>query len=194
MELEAALTLSCAAAVPATMARPSAAERVRRARRGDVAAFESLYRETVGRVYAVCLRMVGDPARAEDLTQETFVRAWQRLGSFRGDSAFSTWVHRVAVNVVLSRARSRGPKEEKTVHSEEIPRGAGEAPRGRPPEALDLERAIAGLPPKARAVFVLFEIEGYRHHEIAARMGISEGTSKAHLHRARRLLREALER
>lgn len=170
-------------------------ELVRRARAGDERAFEALYRATVGRVYAVCHRLVGDRARAEDLTQEVFVRAWQHLGSFRGESAFASWLHRIAVNVVLSaeRAEARSRAHVAVDAPDRLDAyGVGGDPGAGPD--LDLEEAIAALPAAARTVFVLHDVEGYGHDEIARFMGIAAGTSKAHLFRARRLLREALER
>lgn len=166
---------------------------VRRAQQGDERAFEALYRQTVGRVYAVCLRIAADRGRAEDLTQEVFVRAWRNLRSFREDSAFPTWLHRIAVNVALGADR-RQRRYEARVRTE-APEQLAAIGAGCVPETdVDLERAIAALPAGARAVFVLHDIEGYRHEEIAERMGIAAGTSKAHLFRARRLLREALDR
>jgi len=167
-------------------------ERVERARRGDFAAFEELYHENVGRVHAICLRLTADPARAEEMTQEAFIRAWRRLGTFRGESAFSSWLGRVAVNAVLSERRSRSRREDR-----EAPLGEVAEPRDATPTdggtgAMDLEQAIAALPPGARNVFVLHDVEGYRHEEVARLLGIAAGTSKAQLHRARKLLREAL--
>lgn len=164
-----------------------------------MAAFEELYRAHSGRVYALCLRMAGDAARAEDLAQETFVRAWQRLHSFRGASAFSTWLHRLTVNVVISWMRKRRRRTERelasTAPAADIAGAVALAvPPSRTGTRLDLEGAIAALPPRARAVFVLYEIEGRSHREIAALTGMAEGTSKTHLHRARRQLREALAR
>jgi RNA polymerase sigma-70 factor (ECF subfamily) len=167
---------------------------VRRAQQGDVAAFEQLYRENLNRVFAICLRISGDSGRAEELTQDVFVRAWEKLGSFQGKSAFSTWLHRLAVNVVLGDRRSESIRVGKVFGTDDLE--AYEKPT-RPPdpgEALDLERAIARLPPGARSVFVLHDVEGYKHEEIAAIHGSAVGTCKAQLHRARRLLREALNR
>ncbi len=172
--------------------RDSEADLVRRARRGDVDAFEDLYRGHVERVYAVSLRMVADPSLAEELTQEAFVRAWGKLGSFHGASAFGTWLHRLAVNVVLDALRARRRWRER--FSEEPPAHPPAAPVGDPAGVLDLERSIAMLPPRARAVFVLHDVEGYKHREIARLMGLSVGACKAHLHRARRRLREELDR
>ena len=167
---------------------------VGRAQSGDHAAFHTLYREHVGRVYALCLRLSADAARAEELTQDVFVRAWQHLGSFRGESAFSTWLHRLAVNTVLMEGRAAGRRERRVSGTDDlsaVERGGREPAAGL---AIDLERAIGGLPEGAREVFLLYDVEGYRHAEIAALLGIAEGTSKAQLFRARRLLREALER
>ena len=166
---------------------------VSRARGGDLDAFETLYRTHHGRIYGLCLRMVADPHRAEDLTQEAFIRAWEKLAQFRGESAFATWLHRLTVNVVLGDLRSRGRWASQQVEISDSPALETAATPPRPTrKKVDLERAIAELPPQARTVFVLFDIEGYRHNEIARLTGISEGTSKAHLHRARKLLRKAL--
>jgi RNA polymerase sigma-70 factor (ECF subfamily) len=165
---------------------------VERAVGGDVEAFEELYRANVGRVYALCLRMAGDPTLAEELAQEAFVRAWQKLGSFRGASAFSTWLHRVTVNVVLGHRRSATRREARVrAVGDDFPHDvAGRQPRTA--ESIDLERAISSLPDGARRVFVLHDVEGFRHREISRLMGIAVGTSKAQLHRARKLLRKAL--
>jgi RNA polymerase sigma-70 factor (ECF subfamily) len=163
-----------------------------RAASGDVAAFEELYRENTGRVYLLCLRMCGDPSLAEELAQEAFVRAWQKLGSFRGDSAFSTWLHRVTVNVVLGDRRSTARREARVKPvGDDLPVNLS-ASGSSPGQALDLERSIAALPDGARTVFILHDVEGYRHKEIARLTGLAEGTSKAQLHRARKLLRKAL--
>ena len=167
-------------------------ELVRQSRAGDLAAFEMLYRRHVGRIHGLCLRMVRNRDRAEDLTQDAFVRAWQKLGSFRGDSGFGTWLHRLAVNVVLGDMRSRQRWESKTEDAEALPE-MGTAPVRRE-MGIDLSRAVDKLPPKARIVFLLYDVEGYRHGEIASMVGVAEGTSKAHLHRARKILREELGR
>jgi RNA polymerase sigma-70 factor (ECF subfamily) len=168
---------------------------VRRAQAGDEAAFESLYREHVGRVYALCLRMAGSTAIARDLVQDVFVRAWERLDTYRGHAAFSSWLHRVAVNVVLMDRRLAARRAEEPLPDEErgsaAPRAASQGPPGL---RLDLENAIAALPPKMREVLVLHDIEGYEHAEVAEMLGIAPGTSKAHLHQARRRLREILDR
>jgi RNA polymerase sigma-70 factor (ECF subfamily) len=171
---------------------PSERALIGRASRGDVAAFELLYRATVDRVYALCLRMTGDSHLAEELTQESYLIAWQKLAGFRGDSAFYTWLHRVAVNVVLSDRRRRIKRDERTSEEPEAPQSEAPAATGSTATALDLERAIARLPDRARTVFVLHDVEGYRHHEIAELAGMAVGTSKAQLSRARKLLREAL--
>jgi RNA polymerase sigma-70 factor, ECF subfamily len=169
---------------------------VRRAQAGDQAAFRDLYRQHAGRVYALCLRLTGDRVAAEERTQDAFVRAWHNLRSFRGESAFGSWLHRLAVNVTLMERRTSG-RRERRVASVADPEVLEHRDRsGEPPVALniDLERAIAELPEGAREVFVLFDIEGYGHAEIARMTGIAEGTSKAQLFRARRLLREKLDR
>jgi RNA polymerase sigma-70 factor (ECF subfamily) len=179
--------------LPVTPGGPAVqvSELVPRARAGDRGAFQRLYEDHVGRVYALCLRLTGDPEDAMERTQDTFVRAWRKLDTFRGEAAFSTWLHRLAVNVVLAEHRSSGRRERRTdlAAAEAGPRVQ---PAPRAGLAVDLERAIAALPPGARAVFVLYDVEGYRHEEIAEMAGIAAGTSKAQLHRARRLLREAL--
>jgi RNA polymerase sigma-70 factor (ECF subfamily) len=175
--------------------RPDADD-VARAAAGDRRAFERLYRAHVNRVFAVCARMVADRAQAEELTQDVFVRAWSKLSLYRGESAFTTWLHRLAVNVVLNarktdgRNRSRFGSEAGEV--DELPHAR--ASSWTPGMALDLEAAIAGLPRGARQVFVLHDVEGYKHEEIAEMLGITAGGSKAQLHRARLLLREALQR
>ena len=163
---------------------------------GDRVAFERVYRAHVNRVFAVCARMVADRTLAEELTQDVFVRAWAKLSLYRGESAFTTWLHRLAVNVVLNarksegRNRTRFGSDSDEVDSLPHARASGWTPG----LSLDLEAAIAGLPPGARQVFTLHDVEGYKHEEIAELHGIAVGTCKAQLHRARRLLREALDR
>jgi len=166
---------------------------VDQARAGDMAAFEELYRRNVGRVYALCMRMAGDASLAEELAQDVFVRAWERLGTFRGESAFSSWLHPITVNVALSERRARRRRTARVMTTDDL--APFEKPTRAPgPEAgMDLEKALATLPPGARSVFVLHDVEGYRHQEIAELTGVAEGTSKAQLHRARRMMREALE-
>lgn len=168
---------------------------VARAQTGDQTAFRDLYRRHAGRVYALCLRLTGDVAAAEERTQDVFVRLWDKLASFRGESAFSSWLHRLAVNVVLNEQRTRGRRESRVMPAD--PEILDRRDAGRADVAglsIDLERAIATLPEGAREVFVLYDIEGYGHAEIAELVGIAEGTSKAQLFRARRLLRGMLER
>lgn len=157
---------------------------------GDGRAFERLYREHAARIHGLARRMAG-PEAADELTQDVFVRAWEKLDTFRGEAAFGTWLHRVAINVILSARKARGRRRDRFVEDDE---GAREAPV-RPVAigaAVDLEEAIAGLPEGARTVFVLHDVEGYRHEEIADRLGVTVGTSKSQLHRARMLLRAAL--
>ena len=170
---------------------------VARAQAGDQKAFRDLYRQHAGRVYALCLRLTGDARDADERTQDVFVRLWDKLASFRGESAFSSWLHRLAVNVVLNERRTTRRRELRVAPAEDpdIVVGAQHAaPVSSVGLSIDLERAIAELPDGAREVFVLFDIEGYGHAEIASLTGIAEGTSKAQLFRARRLLREKLER
>jgi RNA polymerase sigma-70 factor (ECF subfamily) len=143
-------------------------------------------------VYALCYRLSGEPALAEELAQDVFVRAWQKLGSFRGESAFSSWLYRLAVNVALSERRARRRRTARVVASEDPTVFEKPAEGPRPELGMDLEKALQALPPGARAVFVLHDVEGYRHDEIALLIGVATGTSKAQLHRARRLLREVL--
>lgn len=168
---------------------------VERAARGDRQAFERLYRLHVNRIYSLCTRMVGDRTRAEELTQDAFVRAWEKLGQFRGDSAFGTWLHRLAVNVVLNdrqtENRRRGRQDDSVEDVDTMAHGDVRASHV-PGLSIDLERAIAGLPPGARKVFVLHDVEGYTHDEIGEMLGVTAGGCKAQLHRARLLLREAL--
>ena len=177
-----------------TSVRGNVNDLISAAQLGDQAAFRSLYELSVDRVYALCLRIAADPALAEELTQDVFVRVWEKLSTFKGESAFSTWLHRLAVNVVLSEKRARGRREKRVFPAGELEdlERPGTAPI--PGNRMDLEQAIASLPPGARAVFVLHDIEGYQHEEIAEMSGLAAGTSKAQLFRARRLLREMLDR
>ena len=168
-------------------------ELVRRVQAGDRGAFDELYRRSCGRVYAVCLRMSEDAQTAERLTQDAFVRAWQHMHTFRGDSAFTSWLHRLTVNVVLEDRRSSARRllRIENVADPELYERASSATT-RPGERIDLERAIARLPLRARTVLILFDIEGYSQDEIARLTGTAVGTVKAQLHRARKLLREML--
>lgn len=169
---------------------------VRLARAGDRAAYERLYRAHVGRVFALCVRLSGDRARANELTQDAFVLAWQKLMTLESDAAFATWLYRLTVNRVLMTLRQDKKWSEREAGSDVLE--AVEPLRARRDDhtgaRIDLERAIATLPSQARVVFVLHDVEGYRHEEIANHMNIAVGTSKAQLHRARRLLREVLDR
>lgn len=165
---------------------------VRRAQDGDVRAFESLYRRTSDRVYSVCLRMSGDAEQATELVQDVFVRVWQKLPGFRGDSQFTTWLHRLTVNLVLQDRRSRGRRRAREIQSPDLDYYGREARRSMPGTRVDLERAIAGLPEKARRVLVLRDVEGYKYDEIAQITGVTLGTVKAQIHRARGLVKEAL--
>lgn len=172
---------------------PTAAESdVALAASGDRQAFERLYRDNINRVYAVCVRMCGDRGHAEELAQDAFVRAWERLRQFRGDSAFSTWLHRLTVNVVLEAQRNERRNRARTESDDVLDAAPPIARRELHVEKMDLAVAIAALPPGARAVFALHDVEGYKHEEIAEMLDITSGGSKAQLHRARRLLREAL--
>ena len=167
---------------------------VAKAEAGSAEAFEQLYRAHVGRVYGLCLRMTGNVSDAEECTQNAFVRAWERLSSFRGDSSFSTWLCRVAVNIVLGEFRQDGRRRARNKAFDEAHNLTQQTDHDGLGVRMDLEEAIAALPEGARTAFVLHDVEGYRHHEIAAMTEIAAGTSKAQLHRARRLLREALGR
>jgi RNA polymerase sigma-70 factor (ECF subfamily) len=165
---------------------------VQDAQGGDLAAFERLYRDNERRVFALCMRLSSDPALAEELTQEVFIRAWRKLGSFRGHSAFSSWLYPLTVNVALTERRSRRRRLARVVPTDDVMTLEPKAPVPTPETGFDLEKAMTRLPPGARRVFVLHDVEGRTHEEIASLLGLAPGTSKAQLHRARRLLREAL--
>jgi RNA polymerase sigma-70 factor, ECF subfamily len=196
-------TETAIAAMPTPPERDAERALVARAREGDVVAFEALYRANAGRVYALSLRLTGNREDAGELTQDVFVQAWKRLTTFRGDAAFASWLHRIAVNAMFMRARG---EQRRTAHirvvpdtddPSSLPSSASDEGRARPidiDQAVDLERAIAALPPGARRVFVLHDVLGYRHEEIAQLTGLAEGTLRAQLHRARKLLMEALDR
>ena len=178
------------------------AEAIRRAQRGDPEAFERIYQLHSRRVYSLCLRMVGNTAEAEDLVQEAFLQLFRKIHTFRGESAFSTWLHRLTVNVVLMRLRKKTlPEtslEEATEPDEESggPRrevGGPDALLSGSIDRVNLERAIEQLPPGYKTVFVLHDIQGYEHNEIAKLMGCSVGNSKSQLHKARMRLRELLQ-
>lgn len=167
-------------------------ELVARAQEGDAGAFEELYRCTADRVYALCLRMAGDAQRAEELVQDVFVRAWEKLGTFRGDARFTTWLHRLTVNRVLEERRSRGRRRSREITAPDLEIYGRAAVRAMPGTRVDLERIIAGLPERAREVLVLRDVQGYKYREIADMTGVSLGTVKAQIHRARGLVKEAL--
>src|SRR6476659_2758510 len=165
---------------------------VARAAAGDRGAFERLYRLHVNRVFSLCARMVTDRMRAEELTQDVFVRAWEKLHLFRGESAFGTWLHRMTVNVVLNARKTEGRNRARFEDDEEGDRVDSLPSRPLAPgDRMDLEAAIATLPKGARRVFTLHDIEGYKHEEIAEMLGVKSGATKAQLHRARLLRREA---
>ncbi|MDB4885357.1 MAG: polymerase sigma factor, sigma-70 family [Gemmatimonadetes bacterium] len=162
---------------------------------GDRRAFERLYHQHVARVYSLCARMVNDRTRAEELTQDVFVRAWEKLHLFRGEAAFGTWLHRMTVNVVLNARKSDGRQHGRYEADDDGDGMDGLPARPHAPgDRMDLEQAINKLPKGARRVFTLHDVEGYKHEEIAAMLGVTTGATKAQLHRARMLLREALNR
>jgi len=178
------------------------AEAIRLAQAGNAAAFEFLYQLHGRRVYALCLRMVGNPADAEDLMQEAFLQLFRKIGTFRGESAFSTWLHRMTVNVVLMRLRKKSlptdsleetlePDAENSGPKRDV--GAPDLRLSGAVDRVNLERSIEKLPPGYRTVFVLHDVQGYEHNEIAGIMGCSVGNSKSQLHKARTRLRELLQ-
>jgi RNA polymerase sigma-70 factor (ECF subfamily) len=157
---------------------------------GDASAFERLYRTHVGRINGLARRMLGS-GEADEVTQDIFVRTWQKLGQFRGESAFGTWLHRLAVNVVIERRRSFAVQRER-MSDDDAALDLATAPPTRTDLAMDFDTAIEQLPPGAREILVLHDVEGYKHREIAALLGITTGTSKRQLHRARMLMRHHL--
>ncbi len=161
------------------------------AARGDAQAFRRLYEENVGRVHALARRMVGYE-HATELTQDVFVRAWQKLHTFRGEAKFSTWLHRLAVNLILSRRASLATNRARFLADDQVIERLESRPGGRE-HGIDFENAIGRLPDGARTIFLLHDVEGYRHAEIAGLLGVTTGTTKAQLHRARMLLRGHLE-
>lgn len=178
---------------PVLTAPPTTDPDVTLAASGDRRAFERLYHAHVNRVFSLCARMVSDRGRAEELTQDVFVRAWEKLHLFRGESAFGTWLHRLTVNVVLNDRKTEGRQRSRFTDDEEGDGIEGLAARPvSPGDRMDLEKAIARLPKGARRVFTLHDVEGYKHEEIAEMLGVTTGATKAQLHRARMLLREAL--
>jgi RNA polymerase sigma-70 factor (ECF subfamily) len=167
-------------------------ETIERAQCGDVDAFEAVYRGHVGAIRALCLRMCGDADEARELVQDVFVRAWERLPGFRGQSALGTWLHRLAVNVVLERWRTTKREALRMIDDPEGVALDSQSVRGDVDVAIDIDAAAARLPAGARTVFVLHDIEGYSHDEIAAMTGIAAGTSRTQLFRARRSLARML--
>jgi RNA polymerase sigma-70 factor (ECF subfamily) len=159
---------------------------------GDQQAFERLYRLHAARIHSLARRMAGFDGDPDELTQDVFVRAWERLGTYRGEAAFGTWLHRLAVNVILNWRRGAAAERRWIEDGADADLLVGTRLGGA--ESLDLEGAVARLPVGARQVFVLHDVEGFKHEEIAAMMGVTAGTSKAQLHRARMLLRAWLER
>lgn len=178
----------------------SEAEAIERAKQGDAVAFETLYGLHKRRVYSLCLRMTANTAAAEDLTQEAFLQLFRKIGTFRGESAFSTWLHRMAVNVVLMQLRKKGlpvvSLEETLENSEDdAPRkemGSADLSLAGSIDRLELKRAVETLPPGYRTIFLLHDVEGYEHNEIARMVGCSIGNSKSQLHKARMKLRDLL--
>ena len=175
---------------------PSDVELARASAAGDTNAFEQLYRRHFRRVYALCFRMLGNPTEAEDLTQDVFTHLFNKIGSFRGESAFTTWLHRLTVNQVLMYFRRKSARPEYTTEEGETPvqivRGTENPDKMPIIDRIALERAITQLPPGYRTVFVLHDVEGHDHDEIAQILGVSEGTSKSQLHKARLKLRQIL--
>lgn len=181
------------------LAKAEEAQAIERAKQGDEAAFEVLYQLHKRRVYSLCLRMVSNPAQAEDLAQEAFLQLFRKISTFRGESAFSTWLHRMTVNVVLMNLRKKGlplVSLEETIESdEEAPKkelGTEDLKLAGSIDRLQLQRAIEKLPPGYKTVFVLHDVEGFEHNEIADMVGCSIGNSKSQLHKARLKLREYL--
>jgi RNA polymerase sigma-70 factor, ECF subfamily len=177
----------------------SEAQAIERAKQGNAEAFEFLYNLHKRRVYSLCLRMTANTAEAEDLTQEAFLQLFRKIGTFRGESAFSTWLHRMAVNVVLMHLRKKGlpvvSLEEATEGDDDTPKkdfGADDPVLSGSVDRLRLQNAVDRLPPGYRSIFVLHDVEGYEHNEIATMVGCSIGNSKSQLHKARMKLREFL--
>ena len=166
---------------------------VRRAQQGDVRAFESLYHAHAASVHLLCRRMVGNEGQARELLQDIFVRAWERLGSFRGESALATWLHRLGVNVILEHLRSFTRDEARFGELDESSPAAARSSEGGLDARMDIDAALARLPAGARTVFVLHDIQGYSHDEIAQMTGTAAGTARAQLWRARRHLMRLLD-
>ena len=172
-------------------AAPDAAD-VQLAAAGDQSAFERLYHAHVARVHSLARRMLGGDD-ADEATQDVFVRAWEKLGTFRGEAAFGTWLHRLAINVILGRRQSRARRWERVVEGDQLVESLPSR-RSHLELRMDFETAIGRLPKGAREVFVLHDVEGFKHHEIAEMLGVTTGTTKAQLHRARMALRRHVDR
>jgi len=191
-----AQTPSNVVAIAPDAGRRAEQDLVSRCRKGDLGAFEELYRRHAGRLYGLACDMVGNPTDGEDLLQEIFLQAHRKLGSFKGESALATWLYRLAMNVCLDHLRSRGARMSQATDS--FDDESGPEPPAAPDEAtlvvdrIDLERAIAELPEGSRAAFLLHDVEGLEHAEVAAILNIAEGTSKSQVHKARRRLRARL--
>jgi RNA polymerase sigma-70 factor (ECF subfamily) len=175
------------------------AELIERAKQGDAQAFQALYEKHKRRVYSLCLRMTANTAEAEDLAQEAFLQLYRKIGTFRGESAFSTWLHRLSVNVVLMHLRKKSlpvvSLEETAQGEEDTPKkdfGAEDLALAGSIDRLQLQKAVDDLPPGYRTIFVLHDVEGYEHNEIATIVGCSIGNSKSQLHKARMKLRDLL--
>ena len=181
-------------ATPPAVADPDAVL-VRAASGGDPRAFEQLYRRHVRRIHGLCRHLCGDAARADTATQDAFVRAWEKLGTFRGEALFATWLHRLTVHVVLGEQRvlKRWVTFEDPAEFDALDHAPVDRPHERTADRMDLEAALAKLPKGARTVLLLHDVEGYKHEEIAEATGIAVGTSKAQLHRARKLMKEWLQ-
>jgi RNA polymerase sigma-70 factor (ECF subfamily) len=176
--------------IASTTANVDESALIKQAQRSDARAFEALYRLHIDRVYGICLRMTGNVSEAEDCAQEAFIQAWNKMQKFRGDSAFSTWLHRIAVNSVLGRMRKSKREQDRILAvAENLPPTVTMGDTG---ELRDLSEAVNRLPEGARNVFVLHAVYGYSHDETGNMLGIAAGTSKAQLHRAKRLLAQQL--
>jgi RNA polymerase sigma-70 factor (ECF subfamily) len=177
-------------ATASTDARADERALIRQAQRSDARAFEALYKMHIDKVYGICLRMTGNVSEAEDCAQDAFIQAWNKMDKFRGDSAFSTWLHRIAVNSVLSRIRKAKREQDRITAVSDT--GVATVTTGDSGELRDLSEAVDRLPEGARNVFVLHAVYGYSHDETGDMLGIATGTSKAQLHRAKRLLAQQL--
>lgn len=189
-----------ASAAPAAVVKQPVANSdfalAQRSANGDMGAFEELYRKHHRRVYALCLRMTNNAAEAEDLTQEAFVQLYRKIGSFRGESAFTTWLHRLTVNQALMHFRKKSVKLELTTEEGETPvqivNGTENPYRMPVVDRIAIDKAVSQLPPGYRTVFILHDVEGHEHEEVARMLGCSVGTSKSQLHKARMKLRGLL--